>query len=239
MLDLTRVQAISIDLDDTLWPIWPCIERAERVLHEWLVINAPMAAALFANPEALREIRQHTTQQRPDLKHDLSSLRREAIRLALYRAGEDPLLADEAFDVFFSERQKVTLFDDALPALQYLSEQFPLVSLSNGNADLARVGLKDFFRAAICAREFGVAKPDARIFHAAAGAVDATPERVLHVGDDVLLDVLGAHNAGMQTAWINRTNALWPHQDEPPGVECASLSELCALLRNRPAQTVG
>ncbi|MBL0419806.1 HAD family hydrolase [Ramlibacter sp. AW1] len=233
MLDLTRVRAISIDLDDTLWPIWPCIERAEKVLHEWLVINAPMAAALFANPQALREIRQHMTHQRPDLKHDLSALRRESIRMALYRAGENPLLADTAFDVFFSERQRVTLFEDALPAIEFLAGRFPLVSLSNGNADLARIGVAGHFRAAICAREFGVAKPDPRIFHAAAGAVDLSPEQVLHVGDDVLLDVLGAHNAGMQSVWVNRNASLWPHPQEQPGFECASLSELCALFTSR------
>ena len=45
MLDIARIKAISLDLDDTLWPIWPTIERAEKALHEWLVTNAPMAAA--------------------------------------------------------------------------------------------------------------------------------------------------------------------------------------------------
>ena len=65
------------------------------------------------------------------------------------------------------------------------------MSLSNGNADLNRVGLGPYFRAAISAREFGVGKPDSRIFHAAAGAVDLTPADVLHVGDDATLDALG------------------------------------------------
>ena len=232
MLDLTRVRAISFDLDDTLWPIWPCIQRAEKVLHEWLVIHAPMAAALFSNPEALRDIRQHMTQQRPDLKHDLSALRRESIRLALYRAGENPLLAEPAFDAFFAERQKVEPFEDVLPAVEFLASRYPLVSLSNGNADLVRVGLSRHFRAAISAREFGVPKPDPRIFHAAAGAVGLTPEQVLHVGDDVLLDVLGAHNAGMQSVWVNRSGALWPHPDQQPGLECASITELCVLVRD-------
>jgi FMN phosphatase YigB (HAD superfamily) len=30
MLDLAKIKAITIDLDDTLWPIWPVIERAEK-----------------------------------------------------------------------------------------------------------------------------------------------------------------------------------------------------------------
>jgi len=50
MLDLTIIKAISLDLDDTLWPIWPAIERAEKALEHWLNRQAPMTAALFANP---------------------------------------------------------------------------------------------------------------------------------------------------------------------------------------------
>lgn len=230
MLDITRIRAISLDLDDTLWPIWPTIERAEKVLHNWLVEHAPMAAALFSSPSALREIRNHMAASRPDLKNDLSAVRRESIRLALYRAGENPLLADEAFDVFFAERQRVTLFEDALPSLQFLAARFPLVTVSNGNADLERVGIGPYFRACVSAREFGVGKPDPRIFHAAAGAVDLTPQDVLHVGDDATLDALGALNAGMQAAWVNRSDNLWPHELEPH-VTLANLNELCDLFR--------
>ena len=230
MLDIGRIKAISLDLDDTLWPIWPTIERAEKVLHQWLVDNAPMAAALFSSPSALREIRDYLAASRPDLKHDLSAVRRESIRLALYRAGENPLLAEAAFEAFFAERQRVTLFEDARPCLEFLSARFPLVSLSNGNADLARVGLGSFFRAAISAREFGAGKPDPRIFHAAAGALEVAPEEVLHVGDDATLDALGALNAGMQAVWVNRSDHLWPHELEPHAT-VADLNELCALFQ--------
>lgn len=230
MLDIAKVRAVSIDLDDTLWPIWPTIERAEKVLHDWLVERAPMAAALFSSPSALREIRNYMAEQRPELKNDLSAVRRESIRLALYRAGENPLLADEAFEVFFAERQRVTLFDDAQAALEFLSSRFPMVSLSNGNADLERVGIAPYFRAAISAREFGVGKPDPRIFHAAAGAVEVPPEAVLHVGDDATLDALGALNAGMQAVWVNRSDHLWPHELQPH-VTVANLTELCDLFK--------
>ena len=229
MLDIGRIKAVSLDLDDTLWPIWPTIERAEKVLHDWLADNAPMAAALFSSPSALREIRDYMATNRPDLKHDLSAVRRESIRLALYRAGENPLLADNAFEVFFAERQRVDLFDDARPALEHLAARFPLVSISNGNADLHRVGIAEFFHAAISAREFGVGKPDPRIFHAAAGAVDVTTQDMLHIGDDATLDALGALNAGMQAAWVNRSDHLWPHEQQPH-LTLTTLTELCELL---------
>jgi putative hydrolase of the HAD superfamily len=230
MLDVSKISAITLDLDDTLWPIWPTIERAETALRQWLAANAPMTAALFANPVALREIRDELAGARPDLKHDLSAVRRESIRLALHRAEEDPALAEEAFEVFFAERHRVELFDDARETLDFLAARFPVVALSNGNADVKRVGLSKYFKGAVSAREFGVGKPDPRIFLAAAGVVDIQPESVLHVGDDATLDVLGAMNAGMQAAWLNRGDHPWPHEGEPH-VTVGNLHALCALLR--------
>ncbi|MDB5966204.1 MAG: HAD-superfamily hydrolase subfamily variant 3 [Polaromonas sp.] len=229
MFDLKTIKAISLDLDDTLWPVWPVIERAEIALDAWLNHNAPMTAALFANAEARAEIREHVSRSRPELKHNMSAIRREAIRVALYRSGEDPLLAEPAFEVFFAERNRVTLFDDAMPALEFLSSRFPVVALSNGNADVERVGIGRFFQASISAQAFGVGKPDPRIFHAAAGAVDTVPAHVLHIGDDARLDVLGALNAGMQTVWLNRAANPWKH-DETPHITVASLTALCEAM---------
>jgi len=230
MLDLKIIKAITLDLDDTLWPVWPAIEKAEAALDEWLGRHAPMTAAMFANPTARHDIREQIVRTRPELRHNLSAIRREAIRLALYRSRENPLLAEEAFEVFFAARHEVTLFDDAMLALEFFSARYPVVALSNGNADIARIGLAPYFRAAISAQAFGVGKPDPRIFHAAAGAVDAQPHNVLHVGDDAALDVLGALNAGMQTAWVNRADHLWTH-DAVPHETVTSLTELCDLFR--------
>ena len=45
-LDLSRIRAITLDLDDTLWPVWPTIHRAEDVLRAWMDTHAQRAAAL-------------------------------------------------------------------------------------------------------------------------------------------------------------------------------------------------
>lgn len=229
MLNLKIVKAVTLDLDDTLWPVWPAIERAEKALETWLGERAPMAAALFANTAVRDEIRTHIVRTRPELKHNLSAVRREAIRTALLRSKEDPLLADEGFEVFFAERNRVVMFDDAILALEFLSARFPVVALSNGNADIKTIGIAPYFKASISAQEFGVGKPDARIFHAAAGAVDVSPNEVLHVGDDAGLDVLGALNAGMQTVWLNRPDNAWKY-DEKPHLSVTSLTQLCDYI---------
>jgi len=228
-LDVKRISAISLDLDDTLWPIWPTIERAEGVLQEWLLREAPKTASLLLTPGILRELREATAKERSDLAHDLSALRRESIRTALKRAGEDPALADPAFDAFFAERQRVTLYDDALPALKWLSERYPLVAVSNGNADIHKTGVGRWFRTAFNARAFGSGKPHAPIFRAAAASVGLLPRDVLHVGDDAELDVVGALNAGMQAAWLVRDERPWVHGARPQLI-VPNLHALCVAL---------
>jgi FMN hydrolase / 5-amino-6-(5-phospho-D-ribitylamino)uracil phosphatase len=234
MLNISKIKAISLDLDDTLWPIWPVIERAEKALLDWLTNHAPLTAAMFASPAALREIREYMAEvmlkQHPEIRHDLSAIRRESIRLALSRAKEDPLLAEPAYAVFFAERNRVVLYDDALPALEALSGRFPLVALSNGNAQLDLVGLDGYFKASISAKEFGTSKPDPSIFAAAASAAGVQPHEVLHIGDDAALDVMGALNANMQAVWLNREEKLWPFEDKTPTVEVYSLADVCAMF---------
>ena len=233
MLNLKLIKAITLDLDDTLWPVWPAIERAEKALENWLALSSPKTAALMANPTERLVLREHIMSSRPELLHNLSAIRREMIGLALLRSSEDPLLADEAFTVFFDERNRVVLYDDALLALAFLSARFPIVALSNGNADIVRIGLKPYFHASVSAQSFGVAKPDVRIFHAAAQAADTSPGNILHIGDDDALDVLGALKAGMQTVWLNRASNPWLHGDEflnTPNLTVTSLSELCELI---------
>lgn len=225
-----RVQAITLDLDDTLWPIWPTIARAEEVLQSWLVQHAPATATLSKSRETLRAVREQVGQERRDLAHDLSALRLESIRRLLVQAGDDPALAEDAFDVFFAERQRVELFEDALPALGWLSERFPVIAVSNGNADVQRVGIGQHFRASISAKEFGVAKPDVRIFHAAALAANVPPAAVLHIGDDAHLDGVGALQAGMQLAWVNRSDAPWAHHPLTPHLIVNDLRALCHAL---------
>lgn len=233
MLDLAPIKAITLDLDDTLWPVWPAIEQAEKDLLGWLGRQAPRTAALLAQPAARHEIREHVNALHPELKHDLSALRTLSIRLALRRSGDDPGLAEAAFDVFFAGRNRVTLYSDALQALAFLSARFPLVALSNGNADIHRIGIGGYFSASISAQDFGVAKPDPRIFQAAASAAGVQPHEVLHVGDDAALDVLAALGCGMQTVWVNRNDQPWCHANQPH-LTVATLTELCDLFAQCP-----
>lgn len=222
---MTRFQALTLDLDETLWPIQPVIERAEAELHAWLRAHAPGTAARF-DVTALQALRDAVALEFPDRSHDFTWLRRESIERALVAAGDAAELAEPAFEHFFEWRHRVTLFDDALPALQRLAARYPILALTNGNADLERVGLAAFFRGRLSAREFGRGKPHADFFHAACAQLGRAPAEVLHVGDDWALDIEGAHSAGQPSAWICRAH----HAPKPAWAQARPWFEGADLL---------
>jgi putative hydrolase of the HAD superfamily len=226
-----RILAISLDLDDTLWPIEPAILAAEQALDDWLKQHHATVAAAWPIA-ALRTLRDEVSNERPDLAHDYTAQRLLTLERAFAACGIDAEPIEAAYEVYFAARNRVDCYDDALPALHALAARVPLVSISNGNADLDRIGLRQHFHHCISARECGVAKPDVAIFHDACTRLGLAPENVLHVGDDPLLDVAGAHAAGLRTAWLNRHAAPWPAQTLPAGVRAdVELRDLGELVR--------
>lgn len=222
------IRAITFDLDDTLWPVAPVIERAERAMHAWLEDHCPEVTAEF-DVDGLRALRERIGEEQPHLAHDFSALRRRSLEAALHVHGYDGAHVEDAFEVFYAERQRVTLFDDALPLLQGLRQGYRLGSISNGNADLALIGLDHLFQARIHARQLGHAKPSREIYRAAGVALGCQPGEVLHVGDDALLDVIGARDAGLQVAWLDRHGAGW-QREEPAPPRLRRLDQLPAVL---------
>jgi len=229
MLHLSKIKAITLDLDDTLWPVEPTIARAEQALADWLAQHAPSTARMLSDAPVRSQLRKSVVEAHPELAHDFSALRLAYLHRALAQAGDDSALAHSAFAVFFAERQRVTLFPDALAALAALAARYPVVAVSNGNADVTKVGLGAYFVGSVSAQSCGVAKPHIDIFHAAARSVQCDPSEVLHVGDDAHLDVLGALNAGMQAAWINRDAKVWS-QSQTPHVTATDMAALCTSL---------
>ncbi|MFC4726803.1 HAD family hydrolase [Coralloluteibacterium thermophilus] len=227
-------RAITFDLDDTLWAIAPALAAAEDALHAWMRENAPRTAARFP-VEAMRALREHVARTRPELAHDLTAQRLLTLEHALRAAGEPETHAQAAFDAFFRARNRVTLYPDVAGALDRLAQRWPLAALTNGNADIALCGVDPHFRFCLSAREHGAAKPDPGIFLAACERLGCRPDEVLHVGDDVRLDVLAAREAGLSTCWINRHGAAWTLDAPPPDLEFPDLSALADhLMAPRP-----
>src|SRR5690606_35050803 len=131
-------------------------------LREWLVTHAPRIGA--ADVEQLWRIRAALVEAEPALRHRISELRRRGLLRALRNAGQEDEeageLAEQAFQVFLAARHRVSLFPDVQPTLEVLANRYRLAVLTNGNADVRRLGLADYFQFALCAEELGVGKPD-------------------------------------------------------------------------------
>ena len=227
---LGAVGALTLDLDDTLWPVRPALVAAEKALAEWLRLHAPATARGMA-PGAMLALRARVLEEHPHWSHDLSAIRLETIRRALRRHGDDPTLAELAFEVFFDARHAVTFYDDVLTGLERLASRYRLVAVSNGNAEVQRIGLARFFSGSVSARLHGVAKPDASIFLAACAAAGAAPAQVLHLGDDLDADIGGALGAGLQAGWICRPDGVHASADPHAGAHrFADLIEVALAL---------
>jgi HAD superfamily hydrolase (TIGR01509 family) len=218
-------RVLSFDLDDTLWPIGPVIAAAEAAMWDWLRTAHPEAMREHSI-ETVRAIRARVALQFPERVHDMTFLRHRAIMELFGEHSQASVYADAAFEVFFRERNRVTLYPEVAQSLERLRRRHRLFALSNGNADLGRCGLRGLFEGHVTAISAGAAKPDARIFSELLRAAGVPAGEVMHIGDDPLTDVSGAARAGLQAVWLNRDARDWPAELEPPARTISTLAEL-------------
>ena len=226
---LDNIRAVAFDLDNTLWDIAPVIERAEARLHEWLLEHCPRIPERVSL-EDMRAARELLAREEPHNAHDFSYLRMTALARHARECGYDEEVARRAFEVFFAARNELDLFADVRPSLQRLRPRYLLATFSNGNADLARIGLDAEFTVSLNARQIGAAKPHRRCFERLARELGLAPQAILHVGDDPWLDVEAARAAGFVSGWMNRRALVWPQELATPDVVVTDCAQLSALL---------
>jgi HAD superfamily hydrolase (TIGR01549 family) len=109
---------------------------------------------------------------------------------------------------------------DVVPALTAFHERgLRLVVVSNANGRLRhlfdRLNLSRWFSALLDSHEWGVEKPDPRLFQLALDAAGAEAHRTVHVGDLYHVDVAGARRAGLADAVLYDVANLYPEADCP------------------------
>lgn len=223
------IRAICFDLDNTLWETELVLVRAERILADWLKTRYPKVTARFSTAE-MQHARLSLLREEPHNAHDLTYLRRESLARLAELAGYERRVGHEAFAFWHEARNRVEPFADVLPALESLKHHFRLATLTNGNADLERIGLAHHFEVRLAAEHIGCAKPDPRAYVRLADALTLPPAEILFVGDEPHADVVGPRAAGMQTVWVNRRRDAWPAELEPADLTIDGLDELVALL---------
>ena len=96
------------------------------------------------------------------------------------------------------------LFDDAFPTLNALRVRYTLGILSNGNSYPERCGLEGTLQFVVFSQDYGVEKPNSTLFQIALEKAGCSRHQLLHVGDSLQEDVIGAINADIRCVWLNR-----------------------------------
>lgn len=228
---MLQIRAITLDLDDTLWEIGPVIMRAESELWQWLSDNYPQIPQQVS-PQDLLELRENIAGKYPDRVHDFRFLRRQTLARVAVDSGYTDELVDAAFEVFDLARNRIEFFPDVLPALESLATRYRLIAVTNGNANLQKIGIRHLFHDVVTAVDAGAAKPAEPIFMEAVRRAGVDRDSILHVGDHPENDVHGARSAGIKSAWMNRNGSEWPSHLQQPEIVLSSMSDLHDLLAN-------
>lgn len=127
---------------------------------------------------------------------------------------------------------KGNLIAYAKEALQYLSPRYTLHILTNGfkesqNIKITTSGISNYFKEVINSETCGYLKPHKKIFEYTLSKIEAHVSDCIMIGDDLLADVIGAKNCGIDQVFFNIRGLS--HKEEPT-YEIKCLSELKKIL---------
>lgn len=201
------IRCITFDLDDTLWAVDPVIRHANQSMFDWLEQYAPEFTRCYQLQD-LMHLRKEALKAEPDIAYSVTRIRIAQLRYGMKQAGYSTEIADEltekAFEVFLHARQQVEFFEHAREMLTELKQQgYQLGALTNGNADIHKVGLSDLMDFQFKADDVGEMKPHPLMFQQMLHHTGLRAEQVIHIGDNPEHDIEGAAAAGLWTIWVN------------------------------------
>ena len=227
------IRLLTLDLDNTLWETDPVIRNAENILKKWIQAHRPEATEIYSR-DTLFALRKCIAKERPDILHKTSELRREILYRVFLQAKLSEKIArdssEAAFTVFLKARNQVELYDGTIPVLTKLSNEFPLIAVSNGNSDLSVIGLNHFFKAHFSADHSPRPKPYPDMFEQALRYTGVSAEECIHIGDHPKEDIIAAQALGMKTVWVNTRGKEWEITEGKPDAEITSLHGLPSVI---------
>lgn len=225
----SQIKCVTLDLDDTLWPIEPTITRAEQALYDWIKLYYPDVAQKYSATEIANK-RNLLSKKREDIAHDVTQLRYCALSEIAEEFDYTCEFSEQGLALFRRFRNQVEPYAHSEKVLSYLQKHFTLGAITNGNAQLDKTSLGCYFDFVITAEEMGVSKPHSEMFVKASEHAGVKMDEIVHIGDSPQTDVLGALAAGCKAVWFNQKRLPWPGGQTPDKVvHC--LSELPKILK--------
>ena len=222
------IQALSLDLDDTL------LDNAAAEAAGVAALHAAYAETLPTRAEVLRrwQVAIAATWAR-FLAGELTftQVRHARVRAVFARPDLDESACAARFAVFLSAYERAwRCFPDVAPFLAAV--RLPIAVVSNARSEqqaakLRATGLIGRVAYLVTPDIAGAGKPQPAIFHHACRLLGVAPVRCLHVGDHRSEDIAGALDAGLRACWIDRAG----DGAAPAGAaQVRTLGEIPALL---------
>ena len=229
-------KAILFDLDDTILdftqgadPTWRrvCATFAPR-------LNGPTQEDLYNAIDASRNWFWDDPDRHRLGRLDLSKARRDIVQGALDRLGiDDPGVSFEIADTYTVEREDVQPFPGALETLSELKARgVQLALITNGSEQAQRkkidqFGLAEYFDYILVEGEFGMGKPDERVYRHAMNELNVEPEDCWMVGDNLEWEVEVPQRLGIYAVWVDAVEGGLPiNTDVEPDRVVTKISEI-------------
>jgi 2-haloalkanoic acid dehalogenase type II len=155
-----------------------------------------------------------------------------AALLAQYEASLDPRALSEELFRYWEHPHR---YDDAEWFVGNLD--LPVCIASNADEADLRAAIASAgwaFERVVTSEGCRHYKPHPVIFRQALHLLDCSPHEVLHVGDSLSSDILGAQAVGIDVVWVNRRARPLPATVPAPTYEVRSLRELHDVLETAP-----
>jgi putative hydrolase of the HAD superfamily len=225
---------IFFDLDHTLWDFERNAEETKREMFDVMNLRERGIDSYEIFREKYITINQAlwALYREDKIEKDVLNFRRFYDTLVLF--GIDDAKLGKTMAEFFIEgiTTKTYLFPFTRELLEYLYPKYALYIITNGfeevqygklkNSDLGR-----YFTKIITSEAAGCKKPDPEIFHFALRQADALAVDSLMIGDDLVVDMAGARQLGIDQLFVNHDKK---QHNEPVTMEVYSLDEIIDLL---------
>jgi HAD superfamily hydrolase (TIGR01549 family) len=129
----------------------------------------------------------------------------------------------------------IKLFDDVKPVMRVLRERhLYIITVSNctpwESSSLKDMGLEDYVDRAFYSFEVGYAKPDNCYYEYIEKETGFKGKHILHVGDSLNADILGARSAGWNAVLLKRTGIISTETEDAGVTTARDLFELADML---------
>jgi len=210
-----RYQAILFDMGHTLVYFEPpeevIVQTTLRAVGEERTTEEILAAVRLVWGDDYRDAATSTFPATPEYDHETSfrQTRRLLDRLGLGTEPDIVRAYSAAVEAAFSRPGVIRAFPEAAPVLAALREQgYRLGIVSNWSWNLRdrvpQAGLDGFFEIVWASAYAGCIKPHPGIFHQVLAQMSLAAGSALYVGDAYQYDVVGARNAGIDVALLDR-----------------------------------